>query len=164
MTTSKDNGISTRGFKLVGRKTEGLTALVCYIIELEIPEDAKRCTLPNGLFRTNKARVQCYMTSDGSWSTNFATFSSLRNREFYYMVGCEVKESRYCDDPTIVDAPGIYYYETNDALQDAIKARRHIFGAPLEFGYPDGDDAIRRKFALAKLSREERKLLGFSAP
>lgn len=133
MIANMDNSQSTRGYKLAGRKIEGLTSMVCYFIELEIPANAKRCALPHGLFRTNKARVLRYMARDGSWLNNFTTFSSLRNREFHYMVGYDVTESRYCDDPTIIDAPGIYYYETLDALHEDIKVKRHIFSAPLEF-------------------------------
>jgi hypothetical protein len=82
-----------------------------YIVELEIPEDALRCSATSRKCRCNKAKVIDITNRDGS-PADVETVYSKYDSSFTYTVGETVSVDNFDPDRWRECAPGIHFFIT----------------------------------------------------
>ena len=78
------------------------------IVQLEIPEDARRCSATGRKCRCDKAKVLSIKSVDGN--TDFEEAQSTYAEEFVYKVGQIVTASDFDEDRWKECAPGIHFF------------------------------------------------------
>ena len=90
-----------------------------YIVELEIPEDALRCSATSRKCHCSKAKVISITNTDGS-PANVDVVYSRHDRTFRYKVGDIVKVDDFDPDRWHECAPGIHFFITRQEAVDYI--------------------------------------------
>ena len=88
-----------------------------YIVELEIPEDALRCSATSRKCRCSKAKVISITNKDGS-PTDVDTVYSSHDGSFGYKVGEIVKVDNFDPNRWHECAPGIHFFITRQEAVD----------------------------------------------
>ena len=89
----------------------------CYIIKLEIPNDALRCSATSRKCRCSKAKVISITNIDGTEANVDAAYSGY-DSEFEYRVGEIVKVDNFDTDRWNECAPGIHFFVTRKEAVD----------------------------------------------
>ena len=89
----------------------------CYIIKLEIPNDALRCSATSRKCRCSKAKVISITNVDGTEANVDAAYSG-HDSEFEYRVGEIVKVDNFDTDRWHECAPGIHFFITRKEAVD----------------------------------------------
>ena len=89
----------------------------CYIIKLEIPNDALRCSATSRKCRCSKAKVISITNIDGTEANVDAAYSGY-DCEFEYRVGEIVKVDNFDTDRWHECAPGIHFFITRKEAVD----------------------------------------------
>ena len=89
----------------------------CYIIKLEIPNDALRCSATSRKCRCSKAKVISITNIDGTEANVDAAYSGY-DSEFEYRVGEIVKVDNFDTDRWHECAPGIHFFITRKEAVD----------------------------------------------
>ena len=89
----------------------------CYIIKLEIPNDALRCSATSRKCRCSKAKVISITSIDGTEANVDAAYSGY-DSEFEYRVGEIVKVDNFDTDRWHECAPGIHFFITRKEAVD----------------------------------------------
>ena len=89
----------------------------CYIIKLEIPSDAMRCSATSRKCRCSKAKVISITNIDGTEANVDVAYSGY-DREFEYRVGEIVKVNNFDTDRWHECAPGIHFFITRKEAVD----------------------------------------------
>ena len=89
----------------------------CYIIKLEIPNDALRCSATSRKCRCSKAKVISITNIDGTEANVDAAYSGY-DSEFEYRVGEIVKVDNFDTDRWNECAPGIHFFITRKEAVD----------------------------------------------
>ena len=92
------------GFK----KADGL------IVELLIPEDAKRCSATSRKCRCSKAKVISISTAHGDVLADISQVASSYDSSFIYEIGKTVEVSNFDDNRWHECAPGIHFFITRE--------------------------------------------------
>ena len=93
------------------KKACNMNRTKCYIIKLEIPSDAMRCSATSRKCRCSKAKVISITNIDGT-EANVNVAYSQYDREFEYRVGGIVKVDNFDTDRWHECAPGIHFFIT----------------------------------------------------
>ena len=101
------------GFK----KTYDANLTKCYIIKLEIPSDAMRCSATSRKCRCSKAKVISITNIDGTEANVNAAYSGY-DRKFEYRVGEIVKVDNFDTDRWHECTPGIHFFITRKEAVD----------------------------------------------
>ena len=89
----------------------------CYIIKLEIPNDALRCSATSRKCRCSKAKVISITNIDGTEANVDAAYSGY-DIKFEYRVGEIVKADNFDTDRWHECAPGIHFFITRKEAVD----------------------------------------------
>ena len=89
----------------------------CYIIKLEIPSDAMRCSATSRKCRCSKAKVISITNIDSTEANVDAAYSGY-DREFEYRVGKIVKVDNFDTNRWNECAPGIHFFITRKEAVD----------------------------------------------
>ena len=89
----------------------------CYIIKLEIPNDALRCSATSRKCRCSKAKVISITNIDGTEASVDVAYSGY-DREFEYRVGEIVNVDNFGTDRWNECAPGIHFFITRKEAVD----------------------------------------------
>ena len=84
-----------------------------YIVELKIPDDAKRSSATSRMCRCNKAKVVSITNLDGSPSGLREIASDFTN-DFIYKIGEIVTVDNFYNDRWVEHVPGIHFFITRD--------------------------------------------------
>ena len=93
------------------KKAYNMNRTKCYIIKLEIPSDAMRCSATSRKCRCSKAKVISITNIDGT-EANVNVAYSQYDRKFEYRVGGIVKVDNFDTDRWHECAPGIHFFIT----------------------------------------------------
>ena len=93
------------------KKAYNMNHTKCYIIKLEIPSDAMRCSATSRKCRCSKAKVISITNIDGT-EANVNVAYSQYDRKFEYRVGGIVKVDNFDTDRWHECAPGIHFFIT----------------------------------------------------
>ena len=88
-----------------------------YIVELVIPEDAKRCSATSRKCRCSKAKVISITNLDGT-PTDITSVHSSYNKEFIYTVGETVKVDNFNENRWHECSAGIHFFITRQEAVD----------------------------------------------
>ena len=88
-----------------------------FIVELEIPEDAKRCSATTRKCRCSKARVVSITNPDGT-ETEVTSVASKRDAGFVYKVGEVVEVPNFDENRWNECSTGIHFFITRDEAVD----------------------------------------------
>ena len=88
-----------------------------FIVELEIPEDAKRCSATTRKCRCSKARVVSITNPDGT-ETEVTSVASKRDAGFVYKVGEVVEVPNFDENRWNECSPGIHFFITRQEAVD----------------------------------------------
>ena len=89
----------------------------CYVIKLEIPSDAMRCSATSRECRCSKAKVISITNIDGTEANIDAAYSGY-DSEFEYRVGEIVKVDNFDTNRWHECAPGIHFFITRKEAVD----------------------------------------------
>ena len=99
------------------KKAYNMNLTKCYIIKLEIPSDAARCSATSRKCRCSKAKVISITNIDGT-EANVEVARSRYDRKFEYRVGEIVKVDNFDTDRWHECAPGIHFFITRKEAVD----------------------------------------------
>ena len=99
------------------KKAYNMNRTKCYIIKLEIPSDAMRCSATSRKCRCSKAKVISITNIDGTETNVDAAYSGY-DSEFEYRVGEIVKVDNFDTDRWHECAPGIHFFITRKEAVD----------------------------------------------
>ena len=99
------------------KKAYNMNRTKCYIIKLEIPSDAMRCSATSRKCRCSKAKVISITNIDSTEANVDAAYSGY-DREFEYRVGGIVKVDNFDTDRWHECAPGIHFFITRKEAVD----------------------------------------------
>ena len=99
------------------KKAYNMNRTKCYIIKLEIPSDAMRCSATSRKCRCSKAKVISITNIDGT-ETNVEVAYSRYDSKFEYRVGEIVKVDNFDTDRWHECAPGIHFFITRKEAVD----------------------------------------------
>ena len=88
------------------------------IVELEIPDDARRSSATGRKCRCDKAVVKSIKSIDGK--EEYTEAFSDYNPGFCYEVGKEVSEPNFCEDRFVECAPGIHFFINGQEAVDYV--------------------------------------------
>ena len=88
-----------------------------FIVELEIPEDAKRCSATTRKCRCSKARVVSITNPDGT-ETEVTSVASKRDAGFVYKVGEVVEVPNFDENRWNECSSGIHFFITRQEAVD----------------------------------------------
>jgi hypothetical protein len=88
-----------------------------YIVELLVPEDAKRCSATTRKCRCSKAIVLSITTVDGL-ETDLTEVRSGYDKDFIYRVGETVEVADFCEDRWKECSQGIHFFITRKEAED----------------------------------------------
>ena len=88
-----------------------------YIVELRIPEEARRCSATSRKCRCDMADVISITNLDGS-DSNLVSVSSSGDRSFIYTVGQRVSVDNFDTNRWNECAPGIHFFITRQEAVD----------------------------------------------
>jgi uncharacterized protein YjbI with pentapeptide repeats len=88
-----------------------------YIVKLEIPEDALRCSATSRKCRCSKAKVISITNADGT-DTGVTSAASNYDSSFLYTIGETVSVSNFEPDRWKECAPGIHFFITRQEAVD----------------------------------------------
>ena len=88
-----------------------------FIVELEIPEDAKRCSATTRKCRCSKARVVSITNPDGT-ETEITSVASKRDAGFVYKVGEVVEVPNFDENRWNECSSGIHFFITRQEAVD----------------------------------------------
>ena len=93
------------------KKACNINRTKCYIIKLEIPSDAMRCSATSRKCRCSKAKVISITNIDGTEANANVAYSQY-DRKFEYRVGGIIKVDNFDTDRWNECAPGIHFFIT----------------------------------------------------
>ncbi len=99
------------------KKAYDMNLTKCYIIKLEIPSDAMRCSATSRKCRCSKAKVISIINIDGT-EANVNVAYSKYDSKFEYRVGEIVKVDNFDTDRWHECAPGIHFFITRKEAVD----------------------------------------------
>ena len=99
------------------KKAYNMNFTKCYIIKLEIPSDATRCSATSRKCRCSKAKVISITNIDGTEANVGAAYSGY-DSEFEYRVGEIVKVDNFDTNRWNECAPGIHFFITRKEAVD----------------------------------------------